>query len=224
MIPQFYDISNTTNIFPIYDFTQTRLVGTFGALALTYKGYLTLSATGRNDWTSTLPKENRSFFYPSVGVSFSFSDAFKINPEVLTFGKLRASYAETGKGTGAYLIGSYFEAAPRFPFGTTAGFRRSTIIGASDLRPERTKGYEFGAEMRFYNRFGFDFTYFDQKTVDQIFRIPISNAIGFSQLVGNSGEITNKGIELSVNVTPIKLEDFKWDARINFTKFDFLGC
>ncbi len=218
VIPQFYDITNTTNLFPFYDFGQTRLIGAFADLNLDYKGYLYLNASGRNDWTSTLPKANNSFFYPSVGVSFLFAEAFKLDQDIFTYGKIRASYAETGKGTDSYLVGSYFESAPRFPFGTVAGFRRSTLIGAEDLRPERTKGLEFGLEMRFLNRFGFDFTYYDQKTIDQIFRIPITNATGFSQLVANSGEINNKGIELAVNITPIKLRDFKWDMRVNFTQ------
>jgi TonB-linked SusC/RagA family outer membrane protein len=218
VIPQFYDISNTTNLFSIYDWNQTRLIGVFSELNLDYKGFLFLNASGRNDWTSTLPKANNSFFYPSVGLSFVFSDAFKINDKVLTYGKIRASYAETGKGTGPYLVGSYFESANRFPFGTVPGFSRSTTIGAENLRPERTKGVELGLEMRFFNRIGFDITYFDQNTIDQIFRIPISNAVGFARLVGNSGEINNKGIELSLNITPIKTKDFKWDARINFTQ------
>lgn len=220
VIPQFYDISNANKVFPIYDFTQTRLIGAFGELSLDYKNFLYLTASGRNDWTSTLPKSNNSFFYPSVGLSFVFSEALKLDENVFTYGKIRASYAETGKGTSAYLVGSYFEGAPRFPFGSTTGFRRSTLIGAEDLRPERTKGKELGLEMRFFNRFGFDLTLFDQNTIDQIFRIPTSNAVGFSQLVANSGEINNKGVELSVNLTPIKTKDFKWDMRLNFTKFN----
>jgi TonB-linked SusC/RagA family outer membrane protein len=218
VIPQFYDISNTTNLFPTYDFAQTRLIGAFADLNLDYKGFLYLNASGRNDWTSTLPKANNSFFYPSVGLSFVFTDALKLNEKIFTYGKIRASYAETGKGTDSYLVGSYFESAPRFPFGTVAGFRRSTVIGADDLRPERTKGTEFGLDMRFFNRFGFELTYYDQNTIDQIFRIPITNATGFSQLVANSGQINNKGVELSLNITPIKRGDFRWDMRLNFTR------
>ncbi len=218
VIPQFYDISNTTNVFSLYDYSQTRLIGAFADFSLDYKGYLYLNASGRNDWTSTLPKANNSFFYPSVGVSFVFTEALKWDEKVFTYGKVRASYAETGKGTDPYLVGSYFESAPRFPFGTTAGFRRSTIIGADNLRPERTKGTEFGLEMRLFNRFVFDFTYYDQNTVDQIFRIPVSNGTGFSQFVANSGQINNKGVELSVNFTPIKAKDFNWNIRLNFTR------
>jgi TonB-linked SusC/RagA family outer membrane protein len=218
VIPQFYDISNVTNLFPSYDISQIRLIGAFADLNLDYKGFLFVNASGRNDWTSTLPKANNSFFYPSVGVSFLFSEALKLNEKVFTYGKIRASYAETGKGTDSYLVGSYFESAPRFPFGTVAGFRRSTVIGADDLRPERTKANEFGLEMRFFNRFGFDLTLYDQNTIDQIFRIPITNATGFSQLVANSGEINNKGIELALNFSPIRTKDFKWDMRLNFTR------
>jgi TonB-linked SusC/RagA family outer membrane protein len=223
VIPQFYDISNARNFFPLYDFSQSRLVGTFADFSLDWKGYLFLQATGRNDWTSTLPDGNNSFFYPSVGLSFIFTEALKL-PEFFTYGKIRASYAETGKGTSAYLTSRYFEAAPRLPFGadpatSIAGFRQSLVIGDPNLRPERTKGTEFGLEMRFFkNRFGFDVTFFEQKTIDQIFRVPVTNATGYSLYVTNSGAINNKGIELSANVVPVKTKGFTWDMRFNFTK------
>jgi outer membrane receptor protein involved in Fe transport len=218
LIPQFYDISNATNIFPLYDYTQSRLVGAFGQLELAYKNYLTLRASGRNDWTSSLPKENNSFFYPSAGLSFVFSDAFKLNEKVVDYGKIFVTYAETGKGTGPYRVGSYFESAPRFPFGTTPGFRKSVFIGSENLRPERTKAIEFGLEARFFNRIGFELAYFDQKTIDQIVSIPVSNATGVASVVTNSGEINNKGIELSMNISPIRTKAFEWNMRLNFTK------
>jgi TonB-linked SusC/RagA family outer membrane protein len=217
--PGFYDISNATNLYSLYGFSQNRLIGAFGELVLDYKNYLTLTATGRNDWTSTLPKENRSFFYPSVGLSFIWTEALRLNSNIFTYGKLRLSYGETGQGTGPYRTGSYFGSAPRFPFNTTQGFRRSTVIGDLDLRPLRTKGTELGLEARFFkNRLGFDVTYYDQKTIDQIFTVPISNGTGFSAYVTNAGEVRNKGIEVSLNLKPIKTRDFEWDMRVNFSK------
>jgi len=223
VIPQFYDITNTRNFFPFYDYSLSRLVGAFADLNLDYKGVLFLQASGRNDWTSTLPIGNNSFFYPSVGLSVIFSEVLQL-PEFFTYGKLRASYAETGKGTSPYLTSRYFESAPRFPFGSDpatviAGFRQSVTIGDPNLRPERTRGLEYGLEMRFLkNRFGFDLTLFDQTTIDQIFRVPVSNATGYASFVTNSGEINNKGIELTLNVVPVRAKDFEWDVRVNFTK------
>lgn len=225
VIPQFYDITNTRNFFPFYDFSQSRLVGAFSDLSLDYKGILFLQASGRNDWTSTLPGGNNSFFYPSLGLSVIFTEALQL-PEFFTYGKLRASYAETGKGTSPYLTSRYFESAPRFPFGSDpstviAGFRQSVTIGDPNLRPERTRGLEYGLEMRFLkNRFGFDLTLFDQTTIDQIFRVPVSNSTGYASFVTNSGEINNKGIELTLNVVPVRSKDFEWDVRINFTKME----
>lgn len=223
VIPQFYDITNTRNFFPFFDLTRSRLIGAFADLNLDYKGFLFLQASGRNDWTSTLPIGNNSFFYPSVGLSMVFTEALKL-PEFFTYGKIRASYAETGKGTSPYLTSRYFESAPRFPFGSDpatviAGFRQSVTIGDPNLRPERTRGMEYGLEMRFLkNRFGFDLTLFDQTTIDQIFRVPVSNATGYASFVTNSGEINNTGIELTLNVTPVEVKNFSWDMSVNFTK------
>jgi TonB-linked SusC/RagA family outer membrane protein len=218
LIPQFYDITNAASLYPLYDFTQDRLIGAFGEVAFDYKNWLTLTATARNDWTSTLPDGNNSFFYPSVGMSFIWTDALKLDEKIFSYGKIRANYGETGQGTGAYRVGTYFGSANRFPFGTTPGFSRSSIIGDPNLRPLRTKGVEVGFEARFFNRFGFDISYYDQRTIDQIFSIPISNGTGFSAYVTNSGEVKNSGIEITASVTPIKRGGFEWVSSVNFSK------
>lgn len=232
VIPGFFDITNTRNIFPFYDFAQSRLVGVFGDLNLDYKGFAYLTASARNDWTSTLPQGNNSFFYPSVGAGFVFSEIPNFTmPSFISYGKIRASYAETGKGTSPYRVGSYFETAPRFPYGPPRnpndatsrdpipGFRQRVTVGVPNLRPERTQGVEFGLEMMFAKRrFGFDVTYFDQKTIDQIFPVPVSNASGYASVVTNAGTIRNKGIEVSLNLTPIKTQNFTWDMKVNFAR------
>jgi outer membrane receptor protein involved in Fe transport len=232
VVPGFYDITNTRNVFPFYDFAQSRLVGVFGDLNLDYKGFMYLSASARNDWTSTLPEGNNSFFYPSVGAGFVFSEIpnFKM-PSFISYGKIRGSYAETGKGTSPYRVGSYFESAPRFPYGPPRnpadvtsrdpipGFRQRVTVGVPNLRPERTQGFEVGLEMMFLKRrLGFDVTYFDQKTIDQIFPVPVSNASGYASVVTNAGTIRNKGVEVTLNLTPFKSKDFTWDMRVNFAQ------
>ncbi len=232
VIPGFYDISNVRNVFSFYDFAQSRLVGVFGDLNLDYKGFAYFTASARNDWTSTLPAGNNSFFYPSVGAGFVFSEIPGLKmPSFISYGKIRASYAETGKGTSPYRVGSYFEAAPRLPFGPLRnpqdptstdpipGFRQRISVGREDLRPERTQGLEYGVEMMFLKRrIGFDVTYFDQKTIDQIFPVPVSNASGYSSVVTNAGTIRNKGVEVSLNLVPLKNKNFNWDLKINFAQ------
>ena len=232
VIPGFYDITNTRNVFPFYDFAQSRLIGVFGDLNLDYKGFAYLTASARNDWTSTLPLGNNSFFYPSVGAGFVFSEIPGLTlPSFISYGKIRASYAETGKGTSPYRVGSYFENAPRFPYGPPRnpadatskdpipGFRRRVTIGVPDLRPERTQGYELGMEMMFAKRrVGFDVTYFDQRTIDQIFPVPVSNASGYSTVVTNAGTIRNKGVEVSLNLVPVQSRHFTWDMKVNFAR------
>ncbi len=222
--PNFYALSNTTNFFYGQSYDKERLVGVFADASVDYKDILFLNVTGRNDWTSTLPSGNNSFFYGSTSLSFVFSDieAFKnaVSPKIFSFGKLRLSYAETGKGTGAFLTDTYYNVPGTFPFGAVSGLRRSSIIASPDLRPERTGGLEFGADLRFFdNRFNIDFTYFDQSSKDQLLFVPVTNVTGYSRLLTNAGEVRNKGIELSVKTTPIKTRDFKWELNANYTKF-----
>ncbi len=216
----FFDISNTANLTAGNTLALNRLIGNFAEATIDYKNFLYLSGSFRNDVSSTLPKGNRSFYYPSIAASFVFSDAFKLPENIISFGKIRLSYAEVGKATRPYQIGTYYGAATNFPFGTVNSYRQSTLIGSQDLRPERTKGMEAGLEMRFFkNRFGFDLTVFNQRSIDQILEIPVSNTTGFARLVDNSGEITNEGIELGVNISPIKTKNFTWNIDANWSTF-----
>jgi TonB-linked SusC/RagA family outer membrane protein len=216
----FYDISNAANLTAGNSFALNRLIGNFAEASIDYKNFLYLSGSFRNDLSSTLPVDNRSFFYPSVAASFVFSEAFKLPENIISFGKLRLSYAEVGKSTVPYQIGTYYGAAGNFPFGTVNSYRQSSLIGSEDLRPERTKGVEAGLEMRFFkSRFGFDLTVFNQRSIDQILQIPVSNTTGFSRLVDNSGEITNEGIELGVDITPVQTKNFSWTINANWSTF-----
>ena len=217
-VPNFFNIKNATAFFSSREDPRSRLVGVFGDLSLEYKSYLFLTASARNDWTSTLPKDSRSFFYPSVGMSLLFTEALKLPDNFLSYGKIRASYAESGKGTNPFQIGTYYDFLT--PFGAASQTRISTSTSDPTLRPERTKEIEFGTDLRFFkNRFGIDFTYFNRTSVDLIQPLPVSNTTGFARYVSNVGEIRNKGIELAVNTTPIKTKDFRWDLNFNFTKF-----
>jgi TonB-linked SusC/RagA family outer membrane protein len=218
-IPNFYNIRNVNATFTDVANPASRLVGVFADLNLEYKDFIFLTASARNDWTSTLPKGRNSFFYPSVGLSFLATEAFKMPEGVLSYAKIRASYAESGKGTDPYLVGRYYELSS--PFGTTTQTRLSSTVSDPNLLPERTAEIEFGADIRFFkNRIGIDATYFQRKSQDLILPLTVSNTTGFARYVTNVGEIENKGIELALNTTPVKMKDFQWDVNVNFTKME----
>ncbi|WP_416442124.1 SusC/RagA family TonB-linked outer membrane protein [Leeuwenhoekiella sp. A16] len=212
-----------TNYFNDIGGSERKIVGVFGDLRLDYKSTLYLNATGRNDWSSTLPKENRSFFYPSVSLSYVLSQTLQDTgtlPDFLSYAKLRASYAEVGKDAPPY-VGVYYDRPSNFPYGDIDGYSRDSQGGSAVLKPERTTSYEFGGEFRFFNnRFGFDVTYYKQNSKDQILPVPVAQSSGFDTFVLNAGEIENKGIETLVNITPIKTNDFQWDITLNWSKVD----
>ena len=152
-----------------YSPLQYRIVSFFADAKLSYKDMLYLNATGRNDIVSTLPKANNSFFYPSFSAGYIFTENLPKN-NILSYGKLRASWAQVGKGTDPYVIGVYYELADNFPFGNTVpGYVRRSTTAADNLKPERTTSIEFGTELRFFgNRLMLDATYFTMDSKDQI--------------------------------------------------------
>ncbi|HEX7905783.1 MAG TPA: SusC/RagA family TonB-linked outer membrane protein [Chitinophagaceae bacterium] len=196
--------------------SQYRLMGLFGEAILDYKDYLYLSITGRNDITSSLGKANNSFFYPSVSLSYLFSQHMDL-PEFISYGKLRLSYAKIGKDALPYSTSTGYVAYGSLPAGIT-GFTRGANLGDPDLRPEFTNTYEGGLEMNFLkNRLGFEFTYYHSISKDQILNVNVSAATGYARAAVNSGSMRNKGIELILRGTPIKNSNFSWDANLNFS-------
>jgi TonB-linked SusC/RagA family outer membrane protein len=217
-VPNVINIKNGTTFFAGRSDARSRLIGVFADLNVEYKDFIFLTASARNDWVSTLPKENRSFFYPSVGLSFLFTEALGLSEGILSYGKIRTSYAESGKGTDPHQIGRLYDFTT--PFGGVGQTRLSSSLSDVSLRPERTKEIEIGAELRFFkNRFGLDFTYFTRNSVDLIQPLPVSNTTGYARYLSNVGEIRNRGVELAVNTTPIKAKDFRWDVNFTFTQF-----
>ena len=212
-----------TNFFEDIGGSERRIVGLFGDFRLEYKNTLFLSITGRNDWSSTLPKENRSFFYPSFSLSYVLSQTLQDSgnlPDFLTYAKLRASYAEVGKDAPPY-VGVYYDQPLNFPFGDVDGFSRDSGGGSSTLRPERTSSVEVGGEFKFFNnRFGIDFTYYVQNSKDQILPVPVPQSSGFDTFVLNAGEIENRGLEALVNIVPVKTDNFTWDITLNWSKVE----
>ena len=204
-----------------------RLYAVYADLQLSYKNYLYLGAVARNDWTSTLLRAdgtgNNKYFYPGVNTSFVFTDALGISNDFLSFGKIRAAYTQVGNEASPYQTASnYFLTTP---FVTAGGARvnRSgvgNVLGNANLVNELTKEIEFGTDIRFFrNRVGVDLTWFKRNSLNQITSADLPNSTGFTTAIINAGEIQNKGIELGLDLTPIKTAGgFSWNAFINFTR------
>ena len=220
-LPGFYDLSNTSNLYSFRSTTNRRYAGIFGSAKLGFRNALFLELSGRNDWSSTLPTNNNSFFYPAASLSYVFTDLHKIANNVLNYGKLRVSYAQVGKDAPAYSNGPYFSSAPGFPFisGTTSipGFLRSINYADPNLKPEMQKSFEIGTELHFLNdKINLDLSWYRSRNVDQIIPVPIAYTGGYSRYITNAGSLQNTGIEVELNVTPVKLKDFRWNFVVNW--------
>ena len=232
-IPMWYNLSNSAEI-PSTSQSEwkRRFLAVFGSAEFAWRNMVYLTLQGRNDWSSTLPKNNRSYFYPGVSLSFLFSELLK--PEqrnIITFGKFRVAWGRTGNDAGVYMTNSvYAQAAAAtsgfgngssFPF-TKVGvnaYSMGNVLGSQSLSPEMTTEFELGLNMAFLqNRFSFDAAYYDRNTDKQIFSLNMDPATGYTAQNMNLGKIRNRGIELLVSVTPVKIGDFQWDINWNYTK------
>jgi len=198
-----------------------RQVGLYGDLKIGYKDFLYLHVTGRNDWFSTLPVATRSVFYPAADISFvpaEVIDALK-NTKVISNLKLRAGYSVVGNvNLAAYALSPTFGQAAGYPYNSGPGFSLSSQIVNPALKPELTKGYEFGFDADWYdNRITTSVTYFNTKTSDQIVPISISRTSGFTSYRTNTGKVSNEGIESSINVNAINSKDWKLSVGANYT-------
>ena len=216
-VPGINDIANTINIFASNSVTQLRNVGVFGELKFDYKNRLFLSITGRNDWVSTLPQENRSFFYPSFSLAYDIQDLFG-DRDVFSFGKLRVSWAEVGKGPVFGRTGRFFVADGDFPFGGAGGFRLSTREGDLNTIPEKNQSLEFGVDLRFFtNRIRLDYAYFKTNVKSQIFDVGTAPSSGISALNRNAGNFQTQGHELLLSAYLIRNSKLSWETFINFS-------
>lgn len=217
-VPGLYHISNMQNVTPRQYSVGKEMNSVYFAGQLGYNGYLYLDVTGRNDWSSTLGANNYSFFYPSVGATFVFTEAFHMDEGFLTYGKLRASYAEAGNDASPYQTKAGYTVTSSNSYnGQPYAYIRSDIP-LTDLKNELTRSYEFGTELRFLkNRLGLDFTYYNSSTVNQILPVEISSTTGFSTRLINAGEIRNEGFELFLTGTPVRSKNFSWEIALNLS-------
>ncbi|MBN2612804.1 MAG: SusC/RagA family TonB-linked outer membrane protein [Bacteroidales bacterium] len=217
-----YDIDNTESVIPFGgDYSKRRLMGVFADVTLGYSDYLYLNLTGRNDWSSTLPSGNNSYFYPGVNMSFIFSNALKINSNVFTLGKLRASWGKVGQDADPYYVYQrYFLRTGSFPFLGQSGMYTPNTAYDADLTPEFKEEAEFGTYLVFFNnRVSLDFAYYTGKSTNMIYPVFVAPSSGYSNYYTNVGQMNNNGIEVAFGVTPVKLNNgLTWDATINFTR------
>ncbi len=219
-IPEVYNFENSRIPLATTQFDQRKRVNSlYGFANFGYKGVLFLDITGRNDWSSTLPQDNNSYFYPSVSASAILTDIFKVpSSSLLSFAKLRASWAQVGNDTDPYQLRNVFNFQE--PFGSTQRVTESSIIANSDLKPERQTSVEVGADLRFFDgRLQLDATYYNTSSENQILELPVDITSGYSRQVINAGEIRNRGVEVMLNATPVELNNgLRWDINVNYTR------
>jgi TonB-linked SusC/RagA family outer membrane protein len=232
-IDQLYNYPNAVRSVPTLGYGKRRLFGAYASFSTSYKNFLYLDLTGRNDWASTLPTNNRSYFYPSVSGSFVFSELLRDkNLDWLSYGKIRASWASVGSDLDPYNLDFQYNpvnsvflqyvsgTAPIFPIGgVTTAFTGPRILPNANLIPERQNSYELGAELKFLsNRIGLDFTYYNTRTRDQLIPIDVAISTGYFAKYVNVGAIRNRGLEIALNIIPVKVKDFDWTVTANFSK------
>lgn len=214
-----YHVSNAQDIRPSNYLWEKEMQSLYFMGQLAFKNYLFLDITGRNDWSSALGKDNYSYFYPSVSLSWVFTDGFEMSSDILTFGKIRASWAQVGNDSGPYMTQSGYSSYTTTYNGQGYASMSGTIP-AFDLKNELTESWEIGLDLRFFqNRLGVDLTYYNGVTKNQILPIQISNSSGYQRVVINAGEIKNSGIEMTLNAGILRSKSgFNWDLTFNYAK------
>jgi TonB-linked SusC/RagA family outer membrane protein len=237
IIPGFYNLSNfTTQTVTANLPTRRRILGAYAFLTADYRNWAFLTLTGRNDWSSTLPTNANSYFYPSASLAVVFTDAVRWLPRWLDYGKLRLSIAKVGNDAPAYSLSTRYVTgtlgkganndqqqfggpAIRFPFRGQPGFTPSFQLGNPALKPEFTREDEIGLELRFFEtRARADISIYRKSSYDQIFSVPSSSVTGFTSIVRNAGDLRNTGIEVSLGGRPLQSRQLSWDVKLNWAK------
>ncbi len=217
-IPNFYNISNSATAATITNFNSQREVRSlYGYVSIDYKELLFLEATARNDWSSTLPANNNSFFYPSVTAGLIFSE-FLNDKRVLSYGKIRGSVAQVGTDIGPYQISTVYNIVAQ-KYGTTTLQTIPTQLPNANLLPGLSTGYEGGIDLKFFrNRLSLEATVYQQNNTNQILPLAVPGSSGYTTALVNAGNIRSEGVEIHLNVVPISKRDFTWDFDINFDR------
>jgi len=229
IMPNFYNMANATSVLSRQYNESYRKAAFFANAKLYYKNWLFVDLTARNEWSSTLPEGNNSFLYPSASVGYVFTEMLGMSENnILSFGKLRVSYAQVGQDAPVYALGNYFSSSfagdgwtngISFPINGVAGFTSSDQLGNPNLKPEKTNSFEVGADLRFLGgKINLDASYYSTASIDQILPVPIAATSGYLTYIMNAGKVTNKGVEMVIDATPVKTKNFRWDVTLNYTR------
>ena len=236
VLPNYYNLGNfATQTVSGNLTTQRRLLGAYSQLEFDYADWAFLTVTGRNDWSSTLPTNANSYFYPSAQLAVIFTDVMSWRPSWLDYGKIRVSKAKVGNDAPQYALTTRYNNASAsgannsqqqnggpslaFPFRGITSYISSTSLGNPTLRPETTVEDELGLEFRLFGgRLNSEMSLYRKSSYDQIFSVPSSSSTGFTSISRNAGNLRNKGIELSIAGRPIETRAFSWDGRVSWAK------
>ncbi len=225
----FHNISNASTINADESILESLVVGVYGDIELNYRNLLFMNLSARNDWSSTLPVDNNSFFYPSIGGTFVFTEAFDIDESLLSYGSIKASWAQVGQAAPIYgtnetfstfNAGSGFLAdGITFPFQGITGLGLRNQLPGLDLEPQNNTTIELGTELSFFgDRLNVEYTWYRENAINQIFAVPTASSSGFTTHLRNAGELQNTGHEVMANIRPIQTLDFQWDLTLNFAQ------
>lgn len=237
VIPDYYNLNNfATQTTSAQLATKRRLVGAYGQFTADYADWAFFTFTGRNDWSSTLPTDNNSYFYPSASLGLVFTDALKWHPSWLDYGKVRISRAKVGSDAPPYSLSTRYVTgglakgannsqqqfggpSVSFPFKGVTAYTRSQQLGNPELKPESTVEDEIGLELRLFGgRARADVSAYNRSSYDQIFLVPSSAVAGYTNIQRNAGDLRNKGLEVTVSGRPIEVGRFSWDLMVNWAK------
>ncbi|MBK1898274.1 SusC/RagA family TonB-linked outer membrane protein [Chryseobacterium paridis] len=219
--PNFFNINNSVGNPEIREVILNKKINSvFASAEINYDGYWFINATARNDWSSTLTVENRSYFYPSISTSLVITDMLaKLNgtkSNFLSFAKVRASYAITGNSLEPYELYNTFE-VKKDPNGNVTSDRKK-ILYDPNLRNEKLKTFEVGLDLRLFSRFSFDISYYNTKATDQLINLPMNPLSGYEKKKINAGGLQNQGVEIVFNTDIIKNSNFTWNTNVNFSQ------
>lgn len=218
IVPNIFSFDNSKEKPTVSDYRSKKVVNSlYGSVLMDYKRMIYAEVTGRNDWSSTLPSSTNSYFYPSVTLSGLLSEMLRL-PSVISYAKVRGSYASVGNDTGPYSLYNTYSLSDYWNGVPTLSSPDNLLN--NNLKPARSETWEVGAELNlFKNRLNFDFSYYHTITKDQIIGLQIANTSGYGSRLINSGKTANSGIELVVSATPILLSNgLKWDINLNFSR------
>lgn len=216
--PNLFNIAASNDRPITTSYIQQRVVrSVFGSASVGFREILYLGATFRNDWSSSLPVDNNSYFYPSVNATFIFSELWENDLSVFSYGKLRLSYAQVGSDLNPYQTAFAYGAGT--PYGSSPTFNLPGTFPNTNLEPTRSNSFEAGVDLRFFEgRVGLDVTYYQNTNLNQILALDVPGSSGYSSTWVNAGRIESEGIEFALTATPVRTKSFNWDIAFNLAK------